>query len=79
MKVVNVMAIKVGNQTLRSAILCPLPAIGIVITPVYAQEQIYDKYVDPDGLITIEYPSDWELIGQSADDFVAYLSFNFLF
>jgi hypothetical protein len=67
---------KVNGLMLGSLISGVLVVICMVVVPVYAQEQIFDAYVDPEGLFTVEYPSDWELIAQTADEYVAYMSFN---
>lgn len=72
----NLVVIEVGVVTKGSLILCLLLVISIFTTPVTAQDQVYEEYVDPGDLFTIEYPSDWELIGQSGDDYVGYMSFN---
>lgn len=39
--------------------------VYVTLLTVYAQEQTFDEYVDPDSLFTIEYPSDWEIIDET--------------
>lgn len=32
---------------------------------IHAQEEIFATYNDPDGLFTIQYPSDWEIVNET--------------
>ena len=64
------MARRLNKAVIDSMIIASATAVLICIATVmvgliHAQEETFATYNDPDGLFTIQYPSDWEIINET--------------